>query len=57
MKPLSSLIDKYQSYYAAGKALNVEPSQLKRLVDKGAYIDCEGAIYIKSKTKINKGLL
>lgn len=38
--------------YAAAKALNVSAMQLKRLVDKGALIDDEGNVYIKSTTKI-----
>ena len=40
--------------YAAAKVLNVSAMQLKRLVDKGALVDDEGNVYIKSTTKIDR---
>lgn len=52
MKQLSQITTKYRSMYAAAKALKVSAMQLKRLVDKGALVDCEGNIYIKSTTKL-----
>ena len=57
MKPLIEITNQYRSMYAAAKALNVSAMQLKRLVDKGALIDTEGNIYIKSTTKVNGALL
>lgn len=53
MTPLSSITSQYRSMYAAAKALNVSAMQLKRLVDKGALVDDEGSVYIKSTTKVN----
>lgn len=52
MTPLAQITSKYRSMYAAAKALDVSAMQLKRLVDKGALVDDEGNIYIKSATKI-----
>lgn len=52
MKPLSEITSQYRSMYAAAKALNVSAMQLKRLVDKGALVDDEGNVYIKSTTKL-----
>ena len=52
MKSLIEITSKYRSMYAAAKALNVTAMQLKRLVDKGALVDDEGNVYIKSATKI-----
>lgn len=52
MSPLSQITTQYRSMYAAAKALNVSAMQLKRLVDKGALVDDEGNVYIKSTTKI-----
>jgi hypothetical protein len=53
MKTLKSITAKYRSMYAAAKALNVSAMQLKRLVDKGALVDDEGNVYIKSTTNVN----
>lgn len=53
MKPLSQITSQYRSMYAAAKDLNVSAMQLKRLVGKGALVDDEGNIYIKSTTKVN----
>lgn len=53
MNALKSLIDKYKNYADAGKKLgNVNPQQLKRLVDKGALYNDEGEVYILSQTKL-----
>lgn len=52
MKTLKSLIDQYKSYYEAGKKLNVNAQQLKRLVDKGALYNDKGEVYIPSQTKL-----
>jgi len=52
MIQLSSITSQYRSMYAAAKALNVSAMQLKRLVDKGALVDDDGNVYIKSTTKI-----
>lgn len=52
MKPLIEITNQYRSMYAAAKALNVSAMQLKRLVSKGALVDDEGSIYIKSTTKL-----
>lgn len=52
MKTLKSLIDQHKSYYEAGKKLNVNAQQLKRLVDKGALYNDKGEIFIPSKTKL-----
>lgn len=52
MKTLKSLIDQHKSYYEAGKKLNVNAQQLKRLVDKGALYNDKGEVYIPSQTKL-----
>lgn len=52
MKTLKSLIDQHKSYYEAGKNLNVNAQQLKRLIDKGALYNDKGEIFIPSKTKL-----
>lgn len=52
MKTLKSLIDQHKSYYEAGKQLNVNAQQLKRLVDKGALYNDKGEVYIPSQTKL-----
>lgn len=52
MKTLKSLIDQHKSYYEAGKKLNVNAQQLKRLVDKGALYNDDGKVYIPSQTKL-----
>lgn len=52
MTPLSQITTQYRSMYAAAKALNVSAMQLKRLVGKGALVDDDGNVYIKSATKI-----
>ena len=55
MKALKQITSQYPSYYAAGKDLNVNAQQLKRLVDKGALVDeVSGVIYIPSQTVIKK---
>ena len=54
MTQLSQITTKYRSMYAAAKVLNVSAMQLKRLVDKGALVDDEGNVYIKSTTKIDR---
>ncbi|ADM26681.1 hypothetical protein [Pseudoalteromonas phage H105/1] len=53
MTPLSQITTQYRSMYAAAKALTVSAMQLKRLVDKGALVDDDGNVYIKSATKID----
>ena len=52
MKTLKTLTEKYKSYYEAGKDLNVNAQQLKRLVDKGALYNDKGDVFIPSKTKL-----
>ena len=52
MKTLKYLIDQHKSYYEAGKQLNVNAQQLKRLVDKGALYNDDGKVFIPSKTKL-----
>lgn len=52
MRAIKSLTDQYKSYYEAGKRLNVNPQQLKRLVDKGALYSDNGDVFIPSKTKL-----
>lgn len=52
MKTLKSLIDQHKSYYEAGKKLNANAQQLKRLVDKGALYNDKGEVYIPSQTKL-----
>lgn len=57
MKPLKTLIEQHENLNAAAKKLGVHREQLKRLVDKGAYISDSGVVYIPSKTKFKAGLL
>jgi hypothetical protein len=50
---LSDYLSRYTSYYQASAALDVAANQLKRLVDKSAYIDVKTLeIYIPSATKV-----
>ena len=53
VRQITNLADKYQSTYAAAKALNVTATQLHRLVEADAIVDESGQVWIKSKTKIN----
>lgn len=52
MKKLKTITEQYRSMYAAGKDLEIDATQLRRLVDSGALVTDDGEIYIKSKAKV-----
>ncbi len=51
MKKLESVLSKYKSLYKASKATGVHAQQLSRWIENGAYINSDGEIYIKTKSK------
>lgn len=53
MKPLSAILNQFKSMYEAQRELSVRDSTLARLRDKGALVDTNGAIWIKSKTVLD----
>lgn len=52
MQKLKKITDTYKSMYAAGKNLEIDATQLRRLVNSGALVTNDGEIYIKSKAKV-----
>jgi len=52
MQKLKKITDTYKSMYAAGKDLEIDATQLRRLVNSGALVTDDGEIYIKSKAKV-----
>lgn len=50
MKSIKQALSKYKSTYAAAEANDVHAKQLDRLKDKGALVDDNGQVWIKSKT-------
>ena len=52
MKPITEELSRYKSVYAASAATGVKATQLHRLIDKGALVEPDGTIWIKSKTKL-----
>jgi len=50
MKPITEILSRYKSMYAASKANKVSASQLERLASVGARVEKDGSIWIKSKT-------
>ena len=52
MKELKTITQQYKSMYAAGKDLEIDATQLRRLVNSGALVTDDGEIYIKSKAKV-----
>lgn len=50
MKPISEILARYKSTYAASKANHVSASHLQRLSRIGALVEKDGSIWIKSKT-------
>ena len=53
MTPLSEVLGQFKSMYAAQRALDVRDSTLCRLSDKGALVEPDGTVWIKSKTVLN----
>lgn len=52
MQKLKEITDTYKSMYAAAKDLEMDATQLRRLVNAGALVTEKGEIYIKSKAKV-----
>ena len=61
MKPISEILARYKSTYAASKANHVSASHLQRLSSIGAWVEKDGTVWIKSPTvlsdlKINEAM-
>jgi hypothetical protein len=52
MTPITKILSRYKSVYAAAKDLEVTATQLHRLVGFGALVEPSGQVWIKSKTII-----
>ena len=50
MKPITEVLARYKSTYAAAKANQVSASQLATLASVGALVEKDGTVWIKSKT-------
>ena len=55
MKPIAEELSRYKSVYAASKATGVAAKLLHELRHKGALVEPNGTIWIKSKTKLKAG--
>jgi len=53
MKKLTEILSNFKSMYAAQRALGVRDTTLVRLEAKGAMVDDDGNIWIKSKTVLS----
>lgn len=53
MKPISEIISSYKSMAEASRETEVAPKLLYELRAKGALVEPDGTIWIKSKTKLN----
>lgn len=52
MKPISEIIGRYKSVYAASQSLGVSAKLLHENIERGALVEPDGTIWIRSKTKL-----
>ena len=53
MKPIIEVLSKYKTIAAASRATGVAPKLLHENIERGALIEPDGTIWIRSKTKLN----
>ena len=53
MKPISEIVGRYKSVYAASQNLGVSAKLLHENIKRGALVEPDGTIWIRSKTKLN----
>ena len=51
-RPIEDVINQHKSKYAAAKHSGTSSTQLDKLVKLGAVVDCDGQVWIKSKTRL-----
>ena len=54
MKELKDILSNYRTTYAAGKALDIHPEQLKRWLNLEAVIDTQGRVFILTKGSVKE---
>ena len=55
MTPITKILGRFKSVYAAGKSLEVRADQLSKLAKADALVAETGQVYIKSKTILKLG--
>jgi hypothetical protein len=53
MKPIIEVLSKYKTIAAASRATGVAPKLLHENIERGALVEPDGTIWIRSKTKLN----
>ena len=52
MKPITEVLSRYKTIAAASRAFEVAPKLLHENVARGAMVEPDGTIWIRSKTKL-----
>ncbi len=52
MKPITEVLSKYKTIAAASRATGVAPKLLHENIERGALVESNGTIWIRSKTKL-----
>lgn len=52
MKPITEVLSKYKTIAAASRATGVAPKLLNENIERGALVEPDGTIWIRSKTKL-----
>ena len=53
MKPIIEVLSKHKTIAAASRATGVSPKLLYENIERGALVEPDGTIWIRSKTKLN----
>lgn len=56
MKPISEVLSRYKTMAAASRATGVAPKLLNENIERGALVEPNGTIWIRSKTKLKIGV-
>ena len=52
MKPITEVLSRYKTMAAASRATGVAPKLLHENIERGALVEPDGTIWIRSKTKL-----
>ena len=52
MKPIAEVLSKFKTIAAASRSTGVAPKLLNENIERGALVEPDGTIWIRSKTKL-----
>jgi hypothetical protein len=53
MKPITEVLNRHKTIAEASRATGVAPKLLHENIERGALVEPDGTIWIRSKTKLN----